>query len=180
MGLSDTNSRVRNKKPKSIIGSILNDDTEPVISNIPAKEPTKEPEQPEKVEETTPEVKEESQNTEPEQEVAEVKQPTTQKQVVVKPVVTHDNFKVNKKGGEKRYTIEKTSIFNQVKLTSSTIAMRNDLKVILDDLSTDSKGTNKRGVKSTILNNALIREYYEMGLIDKEEFESEYKPIPKA
>ena len=58
--------------------------------------------------------------------------------------------------------------------------MRNDLKVILDDLSTDSKGTNKRGVKSTILNNALIREYYEMGLIDKEEFESEYKPIPKA
>ncbi len=174
MALSDTNSRLNSNRYKNSVLNGFFDDAEETVTE---QKENKTIESIEKIEKTV----------EPEEEVKEgtstVSEPviteTPKKEKLVQSVkpVTHDNFKVNKKAGESRYTVQHTSVFNQVKTVPSTISIREDLKTILDDISSDGKGTNKRGVKATIIKNGLLREFLAMGIITQEDFDSEYEPI---
>lgn len=174
MALSDTNSRLNSSRYQNSMLKDFFDDAEETVTEQKEGRTIEDVENIEKNVEQEVEVKEET-NTVLEPVITE----TPKKEKIVQSVkpVTHDNFKVNKKAGESRYTVQHTSVFNQVKTVPSTISIREDLKTILDDISSDGKGTNKRGVKATIIKNGLLREFLAMGIITQDDFDSEYEPI---
>lgn len=174
MALSDTNSRLNSSRYQNSMLKDFFDDAEKTTTEQKENKTIESVEKIEKTVEQKEEVNEET-NTVPEPVITET--PKKEKLVQTVKPVTHDNFKVNKKAGESRYIVQHTSVFNQVKTVPSTISIREDLKTILDDISSDGKGTNKRGVKATIIKNGLLREFLAMGIITQDDFDSEYEPI---
>lgn len=174
MALSDTNSRLNSSRYQNSMLKDFFDDAEKTATEQKENKTIESVEKIEKTVEQQEEVNEET-NTVTEPVITET--PKKEKLVQTVKPVTHDNFKVNKKAGESRYIVQHTSVFNQVKTVPSTISIREDLKTILDDISSDGKGTNKRGVKATIIKNGLLREFLAMGIITQDDFDSEYEPI---
>ncbi|KRN10810.1 hypothetical protein [Liquorilactobacillus mali] len=82
------------------------------------------------------------------------------------------------KSSDGKYVLKQNTIYHKVKKLPRTISIREDIAKILDEVSLkpDGSGSYARGVKASILNNAIIKELYSMGKISKEDMMHELEP----
>ncbi|MFT8556575.1 hypothetical protein [Liquorilactobacillus hordei] len=82
------------------------------------------------------------------------------------------------KSSDGKYVLKQNTIYHKVKKLPRTISIREDIAKILDEVSLkpDGSGSYARGVKASILNNAIIKELYSMGKISKEDMLHELEP----
>ena len=100
------------------------------------------------------------------------------KQVKVKPVgIDHndDNFEIMR-GGDGKYKLSQNTIYKKVKNIPRTLSIREDVMLIVDELSKNGSNGYTRGVKSTIVSNGIMRELYEIGMISKSDLKRELRP----
>ncbi|KRL07907.1 hypothetical protein [Liquorilactobacillus hordei] len=77
-----------------------------------------------------------------------------------------------------KYILQHNEVFHRVKKISKTVTLREDIAKIIDDISMkkDGSGQYSRGIKSAVVNNAVLKELFQMGLIGKEDMEQEIEP----
>lgn len=146
-----TNSNRRRKRSKdfknSPLASVFEPDKE---ENTPTTSPAP----------TTEEVKEEKAAVEnsTEEKAADIFSDLPKK--TGSPVVNSSNGLLKSSDG--KYVLKQNTIYHKVKKLPRTISIREDIAKILDEVSLkpDGSGSYARGVKASILNNAIIKELY--------------------
>lgn len=100
------------------------------------------------------------------------------KKVEIKPVGINqkdDEFELTR-GADGKYKLSQNTIYKKVKNIPRTLSIREDVMLIVDELSKNGSKSYTRGVKSTIVSNGIMRELYEMGVISKTDLKRELRP----
>lgn len=178
--LTNTNSRRKNHKSKDFSGSPLANMFD--LKNNNENKVEKSDDSPKKESSENTEIASNkptpssSEDVVQEDKISQVELP--KKRVRVKPVGIDnkdEDFEVMR-GTDGRYKLSQNTIYKKVKNIPRTLSIREDVMLIVDELSKNGSKGYTRGVKSTIVSNGIMRELYEIGAISKTDLKRELRP----